>query len=80
MYSENGVADSVDENLVWRYRWAPRLRDYDDDNAEPEGDATKKTEADKGDNTEKTEKNETNENNADTNQQASDANGGGDDD
>jgi len=85
MYSETAVADPVDENLVWRLRWAPRLREYDDENAEPEGDASKKTEADKDDKAEKNEE-ENNENNEDANQnnenaneQAADNTGGGDD-
>jgi len=72
MYAENGVADPVDENLVWRLRWAPRIRDYDDENAEAEADANKKKDA-KSD-----EENGQTEENADTNQQASDANSGGD--
>jgi len=42
MYSENGVADPVDENEVWRLRWPPRIREYDDESSQPEGDASKK--------------------------------------
>jgi len=44
MYSNDGVASPLDEWEVRRYRWAPRIRNYDDDNVEPEGDADKKDE------------------------------------
>lgn len=42
MYSQDGVAQPLDRWEVERYRWAPRIRNYDDDNVEPEGDNTKK--------------------------------------
>lgn len=38
MYSQDGVAQPLDRWEVERYRWAPRIRNYDDDNVEPEGD------------------------------------------
>jgi len=63
MYSENGVADPVDENFVWRLRWAPRIRDYNDDNIQPEGDASKKKE-------EKTDDKDKADDNADANADA----------
>jgi len=68
MYAENGVADPVDENLVWRLRWPPRIRDYNDDNIQPEGDASKKTDDNKektDDNKDKTDNNTATDNNAD---------------
>jgi hypothetical protein len=42
MYSQDGVAEITDEYEVRRYRWAPRIRDYNDDKTEPENDASKK--------------------------------------
>jgi len=42
MYSDNGVAEVIDEYEVRRLRWPPRIRNYDDDNVEPEGDKNKK--------------------------------------
>jgi len=52
MYTEGAEAQPLDANEVWRYRWAPRIRNYDDDNVKPEEDGDKKdeTKADTKDN------------------------------
>jgi len=42
MYSEDGEPQIIDEYEVRRLRWAPRIRNYDDDNTEPEADGDKK--------------------------------------
>jgi len=46
MYSEDGVAEVIDEYQVNRLRWRPRIRNYDDDNVEEEADANAKKAAD----------------------------------
>jgi len=58
MYAEDGVAGSLDEWEVRRYRWEPRIRNYDDENVEAEPDPMAKKE-------EKKEDNANNANNAD---------------
>jgi len=45
MYSIDKEANAVDENEVRRLRWEPRIRNYDDDNVEPEGDGDKADDA-----------------------------------
>jgi len=42
MYSQDGTCEVLDEYQVNRLRWAPRIRNYDDDNVQPESDAGKK--------------------------------------
>jgi len=58
MYSDDGVAESIDEYQVNRLRWRPRIRNYDDENTAEEAENNTKK-ADDANKTENADANKT---------------------
>jgi len=66
MYSDDGVAEVIDEWEVNRLRWRPRIRNYDEDSAEEEADPNAKKADANANKTETTDANKSDNANANT--------------